>query len=190
VSNPIYAGGPVDPRRPIPRREPVQVVALGARRADWSIERERQSRATLTADGTFALDLEYSLASRPAVNQYVALVHAANRLETYDRLQFRASADKPMRLSVQLRAPQSPAGERWQRSVYVDPQPRDLTVFLDDLRPIGSTSSWTLDLAKADSLLFVIDTTNARPGTSGHVRLESVRWAATGVKNAELRIQN
>jgi hypothetical protein len=64
--------------------------------------------------------------------------------------------------------------------VYLDAEPRDITVFLDDVRPVESGAGWHLDLAKADSLLFVIDTTNTRPGTSGHVRIEGVRWGITG----------
>jgi len=176
LSNPIYAGGPVDPRRPIPRADASETLDVGGRAAEWRIEREPRSAATLTAEGESALDLDYTLAASPAANQYVALVHPAARLETCDRLQFRASADKPMRLSVQMRAPTRPGGQRWQRSVYLDTEPRDITVFLDDVRPVESGSSWYPDLSKADSLLFVVDTTNTRPGTSGHVRIEGVKW--------------
>jgi hypothetical protein len=183
VSNPIYVGGLLDPRRPIPRLQPAQVLAVAARTPDWSIEREKHSQATVTADGTNALHFDYALAPRPVVNQYVALVHAVDHLPTYDRLQFRACADRPMRLSVQLRIAAPAGGERWQRSVYVDQDLRDVAVFLDDVRPIGTTSSWRPQLGKVDSVLFVIDTTNTRPGTSGRVRLEDVRWA--GPKNPQ-----
>ena len=177
VSNPIYVGGLLDPRRPIPRLEPAQVVAIAARPGEWSIERENHSRATVSGDGATALDFQYALAPPPAANQYAALVHAVDHLNAYDRLQFRARADRPMRLSVQFRIPAPQSGQRWQRSVYVDQDLRDISVFLDDIRPIGTTSSWEPDLAKVDSLLFVIDTTNTRPGMSGRVRLEDVRWA-------------
>ncbi len=177
VSNPIYVGGLLDPRRPIPRLEPARVVAVAARTPDWSIEAEKHSHATVTAGGPNALDFDYALAPRPVVNQYVALVHAVDHLSTYDRLQLRARADRPMRLSVQLRTAAPAGGERWQRSVYVDQEMRDIVVFLDDVRPVGTTSSWRPDLGKVHSVLFVIDTTNTRPGTSGRVRLEDVRWA-------------
>jgi hypothetical protein len=180
VSNPIYAGGFVDPRRPTPRADPSGTIDVPTRVGEWTIEREPRSKATLAAAGESALDLHYTLAPSPSANQYVARVHPATRLETCDRLQFRASADMPMRVSVQLRAPVPPGGARWQRSVYLDAEPRDITVFLDDVRPVESGAGWHLDLAKADSLLFVIDTTNTRPGTSGHVRIEGVRWGITG----------
>ena len=83
-----------------------------------------------------------------------------------------------MRVSVQVRVPSRREGERWQRSVYVDETPRDLSVFLDDLRPIGPTSSWKANLSKADTLLLVVDTTNARPGAAGRVRFEDLRWGS------------
>jgi hypothetical protein len=176
VSNPIYVGGLVDPRQPVVRADAAGFVDVPARAAEWTIERESRSAGSLAAEEVSALDLAYALAPRPATSQYVALAHPATRLDACDRLQFRASADKPMRLSVQLRASTRPGGERWQRSVYVDTQPRDITVFLDDVRPVESTSRQRADLAKIDGVLFVIDTTNTRPGTAGHVRIEGVRW--------------
>jgi hypothetical protein len=180
VSNPIYVGGLLDPRRPIPRVEPTEVVPIAMRPAEWAIEREPHSRALVLADPTSGLDLDYALAPRSAANQYVALVHKAERVGGYDRLVFRARADRPMRLSVQLRAPAASGGERWQRSVYLDENARDVAVFLDDVRPVGTTSSWKPDLSRVTDVLFVIDTTNARPGASGWVRLEDVRWAGVG----------
>jgi hypothetical protein len=176
VSNPIYVGGPVDPRRPIVRREPGQAVPFAAGPAAWAVERERHSRATLSGAGTSAVDLDYGLAPAVFANQYVAVVQAVDHVDAYDRLQFRARADRPMRVSVQIRLPSRTGGERWQRSVYLDRDARDTSVFLDDMRPIGPTSSWTPDLSKVNTVLFVIDTTNARPGASGRVRLEDVAW--------------
>jgi hypothetical protein len=69
-----------------------------------------------------------------------------------------------MRLSVQLRAPGSGEGERWQRSVYLDQTPRSIQVFFDDFRPLGATKSSTPVLASVQSILFVVDTVNAKIG--------------------------
>jgi hypothetical protein len=80
-----------------------------------------------------------------------------------------------MRLSVQVRAPNGGAGERWVRSVYLDETAQDVTVFLDEMRPAGATSTYQPDLKKADMILFVVDTVNSRPGTSGTIWLEDVR---------------
>jgi hypothetical protein len=80
-----------------------------------------------------------------------------------------------MRLSVQVREPRGRDGQRWQRSVYLDEEPREVTVLLDDMRPIGPTDSERPERARIDSLLLVIDTTNARGGATGRVWLSDVR---------------
>jgi hypothetical protein len=49
---------------------------------------------------------------------------AGAAIAMYDRLVFTARADKPMRVSVQLRASQG-EGERWHRSVYLDSDAED-----------------------------------------------------------------
>ncbi len=187
LSNPIYVGGLLEARRPVPRLEPTIVTSIGdvspsgERRAAWTDERDPHSRATVTEDAdATGVELDYRLAPASVVSQYVALVHAAADVERYDRLQFRARADRPMRVSVEVRVPSRPAGERWHRSVYLDQEPRDISVFLDDLRPIGPTSSYKPNLSKVNSVLFVIDTINARPGASGHFRLENASWAGVG----------
>jgi hypothetical protein len=70
-----------------------------------------------------------------------------------------------MRISVQLRTER----DRWQRSVYVEAFNREQTVLFDDLRPAGPTASDKPPLADVRSLLFVVDTTNTKPGASGRI---------------------
>ena len=70
-----------------------------------------------------------------------------------------------MRLSVQLRSDHG----RWHRSVYVDTFNQERTVYFDDLTPAGSTDSDKPALAEIRSILFVVDSTNTKPGTSGRV---------------------
>jgi hypothetical protein len=82
-----------------------------------------------------------------------------------------------MRLSVQGRVPQGPAGERWQRSVYVDDTPRTLTVFFDDMTAAGTTTSPRPPLDRVESVLFVVDSVNTKPGTSGQVWIDDVKYA-------------
>ncbi len=178
VSNAIYAGGFLDPRRPIVRAVPRDAVPVAGTPADWAIEREPHSTASIAPSGNAGIEFDYRLAGSSFADQYAALARNVNHLDAYDRLQFRACADRPMRLSVQVRVPSPHGGERWQRSVYIDEAMRDYTVFLDDLRPIGPASSWKPDLSKVDTLLLVIDTVNARPGASGKVRLEDLAWNA------------
>ena len=50
---------------------------------------------------------------------------------------FARSASRPMRISVQARHPQS--GDRWQRSIYLDAEPRDVIVPFDEMTPVGSS---------------------------------------------------
>ncbi len=99
----------------------------------------------------------------------------AATLLPFDRLSFRARSEAPMRLSVQARAPGGREGQRWQRSIYLDQTPRDVSVFFTDMRPSGPTDSAQPDRRAIDGLLFVVDTTNARGGTSGRFWLSGVR---------------
>jgi len=89
---------------------------------------------------------------------------------------FTARADRPMRLSVQLRSPDG-EGERWRRSVYLDSTPRTIDVAFNDFRPVGSTSSPRPALAKIDSILFVIDTINNKIGSNGQIQIDDIRYA-------------
>ena len=72
-----------------------------------------------------------------------------------------------MRLSVQVRA--DDGSERWARSVYLDASDQEHTVFFDDMVPMGQTRTLKPALSSVRSLLFVVDTTNTKPGASGRV---------------------
>jgi hypothetical protein len=177
ASNPIYVGGPLEPVVPRDPGVPTHVVAIEADVSAWRVEKEQHSRGTVeqTPGAPGALDFHYELGGGPRANPYVAFVRSVSGVAGFDRLSFRARADRPMRLSLQLRKPGATEGERWQRSIYLDQTPRDVTVLLDDLRPIGPTSGRSLPLAAVDTLLLVVDTTNALPGTSRTIRFENLR---------------
>ena len=81
-----------------------------------------------------------------------------------------------MRLSVQLRVPTAGEGKRWQRSVYLDQTARDMVVPFAELVPVGPSRTGPPELAAVRSLLFVVDTVNARPDASGRFVLEDVRF--------------
>ena len=76
-----------------------------------------------------------------------------------------------MRVSVQARHPGT--GGRWRRSVYFDTTPRDITVVFGELVPVAA--SGTFDPAATDTILFVVDTMNTRPGTSGRFTISDLR---------------
>ena len=86
-----------------------------------------------------------------------------------------ASAQRPGRVSIQLRYPQQ-GGVRWGTSVYVDPIPRHHTITLDRLRPLDRQPGPAPDPASASTLLVVADLTNARPGDSNVIHVSGVSF--------------
>jgi hypothetical protein len=185
VSNPIYVGRKsVDGPAPKPRKATSDAESLYRDGAvpDWRIERGPTSDGAVdvikAVPGTQLL-FRYALSGVASAGPYAALVAPAGpRVSRHDRLSFRARADHPMRLSVQLRAPgPGPGpGERWARSVFLDEVSRDVTVFFEDLLPRGATSTPRPDLSRVESILFVVDTVNTRTGTAGQVWLDDIRY--------------
>ncbi len=146
-----------------PADAPVETVPVR-----WHVEHAPGSVAELVSPaGGVGAGLRFRLAAGPAAGQFSALVSPVELKQGTRALVFRAQAERPMRVSVQLRAPSSaPDGERWQRSVYLDSTPRDLRVPLESMRPAGVTAS-ARPSPTADNLLFVVDTVNTLPGTAG-----------------------
>jgi hypothetical protein len=117
--------------------------------------------------------LRWALGGTVSDSPYVALAMPAGQgLPAYDRLMFTARADQPTRLSVQFRTEN---GERWRRSVYLDEQPRHVSVFLDETRPADATAQGALPVTAVRDVLFVVDTVNARPGAAGRVWIDDVQ---------------
>jgi hypothetical protein len=75
-------------------------------------------------------------------------------------------AERPMRISVQVR---DTTNDRWQRSIYVDDTAQERTVVFDDVTPVGVTHAPVPAPDAIRNVMFVVDTTNTRPGTSGRV---------------------
>jgi hypothetical protein len=67
---------------------------------------------------------------------------------------------------VQLRALD---GQRWERSVYVDPVEQARTVPFADLSAVGETHAAFPRWTEVRNVLFVIDASNAKPGSSGEL---------------------
>ena len=179
VSNPIYVGLP--PAAQDVRPAPTDVVLhYGNGPADgWMAAASPRSLAVLDVipgPGGTQLSLRYGLGGTLSESPYAALVAPTGAVKDYDRLVFTARASTPMRLSVQVRVPSGGDGERWHRSVYLDEQPRDVTVFFDDMRPRGPTRQARPDLAAVHALMFVVDTVNTKPGSSGQVWIDDVRY--------------
>ena len=158
----------------------ISIATLAAGPAlTWHVEHDRDSSAAMTRIDPDTRMLRYQLGGGRAMNQFAALVGGiAGGLSSYASVTFSGRADHPMRIAVQLR----PAGRnnppRWQRSVYLDESPRTITVVFSDMQPVPRTVTSPVPLASIDALMFVVDTNNTAPGTSGVVTIGAVEWSA------------
>jgi hypothetical protein len=187
VSNPVYVNrgaerpstqsGAGEPGRPA---RTFTTLYDGGPARGWTIEKSAASDAALDVIGALPgsqLLLRFALSGTAADSPYAAFVMPAGRaLAMYDRLVFTARANRPMRLSVQLRAPGG-EGERWARSVYLDQMGRTVELPFGDFRPRGTTTSALPVLPKVDSILFVVDTVNTKIGSNGQIQIDDVKYA-------------
>jgi hypothetical protein len=179
VSNPIYFLPP-----PVPSTEPAptewRVLPDGL---IWHLEKDPGSTGTVIAT-VGGVELQYALRGGDRASQYVAVATDLGALpgpaRSFRTIRFTGQAARPARVSVQLRYPTG-GGERWGRSVYLDAQPREVVVSLDAMAPADRQSGPAPDSASATAMLFVVDLTNALPGTANTVRIGSL---ATGPKSA------
>jgi hypothetical protein len=170
-SNPIYVGFD-RPSQPSTQPLPVATQTLAAL-AEASGEASNGS--TNDVSGNADVRWQYRLAGGIPAGQYAAVRFAANGPTDFTRVRFDVSADRPTRLWVQLRRPGG-VGERWGRTFFVDQADRTIDLRLDTFAPIGVTSTAQPMLAQVDSLLFVVDTLNTLPGSSGRVHLRNVAF--------------
>jgi hypothetical protein len=123
------------------------------------------------------LRLRYGLSGGPDIGQFAATsVATTGGVAAYDRISFTIRAEHSMRVSVQLRAAiEGGEPERWNRSIYVEPQDVRRTIMFSDMVPLGQTSTTAVPAAAVRDVLFVVDTVNTAPGASGRVWLRDVR---------------
>jgi hypothetical protein len=192
TSNPIYVGRGA--HRAISSSEPAQgpaplVAAAGGALFDgqtltgWSYEADANSLAVVDVAPLVAgnrIRLRYGLAGGAAVGQYAAAAVATPRgVDAANGVAFVVRAEEPMRISVQVRAEVAgSAPERWERSVYVDATDAERVVRFDQMKPVGVTHTQTPPPAGVRAIMFVVDTTNSKPGTSGRLWLGDVRLTA------------
>jgi hypothetical protein len=181
ISNPIYVGANATAQLPLRERgETVRVpFYTDGPVPDWRIEKSPRSQGSLDAvprTGGTELSLHYALGDL-SESPYVAIVAPVGKgMAGFNRVSFKARAAGPMRVSVQLRAPDETRDRRWRRSVYLDDIEQTITVFLDEMTPVRDGSG-SLELPAVRDLLFVVDTVNSRPGSSGQVWLDEITFA-------------
>ena len=131
------------------------------------------STATLTLGGGRCGGSSSRFDAGERASQYAALaVPLPQGLPRFDRIVFTGRSCAPMRVSVQLRFEQA-GGARWMRSVYLSPEPRQIVVPIDQLLPADAQAAQVPQpppFRAASSVLFVVDLTNAAPGSAGAIR--------------------
>jgi hypothetical protein len=182
VTNPIYVWPPQAPDVQAPRRAPAadDVVKHLLAGGDWAVEHGPSSTGSVVRDADHRLRFKFRVGTeRPGLEFSALAASMGDPSESFDRIEFVGSASAPMRVLVQFRLPGGVDGERWSRSVYLDETPRAITVRMTDVTPVGFTPVPTRRpvVARVKSILFVLDTLNTAPGTSGEVILKDVRLA-------------
>jgi hypothetical protein len=139
--------------------------------AEWRIEKDAASIGSVrAAEGQLAVD--FQLASGPRASQFVALAGDLTGAAA-QQVAFDGQSSGPIRLSVQLRFPGSE--QRWIKSVYLDADPRTIVVPVGEMLPAERQAGAMPDPSTARSLLFVVDLTNAAPGSAGSFKVANVR---------------
>jgi hypothetical protein len=173
IGNPIYLR-PEGWGRDTPAAASPPTTSRDIQGGPWHVEKDDGSTASVAQPDHPAgpVTLRFGLAAGERIGQYAALgISVGRALSDAERIAFQARASRPMRVSVQARHPQS--GARWQRSIYADTLPREIVVPLSDFRGVGSAGAF--EPSSTDSLLFVVDTVNTRPGTSGTLTIGDLR---------------
>jgi hypothetical protein len=189
VSNPIYAavhrGGPPAAGGSAPAGQ-TPGFRIPARVADAAVEQGRSDTSRLGDPpgdplarrfaGEAPLAWSFALGPGTPAGQFAALQIPINGgLAAFDRVRFTVTSPRPLRAWVQLRAPVGNT-ERWGSTFYADAQQRIVDLPLRAFAPIGITSSEQPPLDRVDSLLFVVDTLNFLPGSSGSMLLSEIAF--------------
>lgn len=169
VSNPTYFRPPVSDQTPAASKAPI--VRLPPE-TQWHSEHDSRSVAKLASFGG-QVTLDYTLGAGERKSQFAAAVgDIRGRAPRFAAVLFSVTASRPGRISVQMRYG---AEERWVRSVYVDSTTREVRVPVDRLVPADFQKGAAPDTTTADSLLFVADLTNDRPGDANTIRVSNLR---------------
>jgi hypothetical protein len=176
VGNPIVVGPEARPAAPSAPDAGGPPSWLRADQDIWRVEHDPGSRAAVTREA--GVGLSYALGSAGAVARYAALVVDTLVEPGGTGVAFVGRADRPMRVSVQLRVPTAGDGLRWRRSIYLEPNPREVFIPFSETVAVGDTPPGPPRLSDVRAVLFVVDLVNAVAGSSGHFELKDVRFYA------------
>jgi hypothetical protein len=185
VGNPIMVG---EPGR-LPEPEPVDAGGtpwwLQPDSNAWSVEQGAGSKGTIQQDGETSFAYQLGGSDRSS-SPYAALVARTPIPRGAAGIAFVARADRPMRVSVQLRMPTAGEGLRWRRSVYLEPTPREVFIPFADMRPVGPVPHGPPTISAVRALLFVVDLVNSAPTSAGRFVVKDVRFYAPTVAGKPL----
>lgn len=183
VSGPLHIAGPA----PAAPAAPDDAAAAGpithTLTESWHVEKHPATTATWTREASGGA-LSFTLGPGRPNGQYAAIVQAAPADLSVDTISFTVSAPRPMRVSVQVRLPESAGGERWVRSVYADATPRAVTLPLREFTPADRPTSRRPIAARLGSILFVVDAPNTPPGTTGRFSVSQVTLSGAPITSA------
>lgn len=188
TSNPIYVGEPqavssVTAPRTTSESERLEtrLNLFDGRTTDgWTIESDRSSLSAISVVPKVSgpeLRVRYGLSGGADIGQFAGVaVDTKGGVGSSDRVTFTIRGSAPMRVSIQVRGEVLGAPpERWQRSVYVDGTAREQSVFFSDMMPVGVTHAARPPTGTIRNIIFVVDTTNSAPGSSGSLWMKEVR---------------
>lgn len=184
LSNPIYVGlvrsvaavdPPAEPVSRIPGRTAEVTIEKGARDLSELVEAQVDNARDRRFAGEPPIGWRFALSAGAPDGQFAAAqVPTIGGLAGTDRVRFTVKAAAPIRAWVQLRAGRET--ERWGMTFHADATTRMVDLPLSGFRPIGTTSSVAPPLDRVDSLLFVVDTLNSRPGATGAMTISEVAF--------------
>ncbi len=119
------------------------------------------------------MSFSYRLRDGAKASQFVAAVTDLAGEAAFSGISFQARAERPMRVSVQLRFP--PDDRRWVKSVYLDQASGRVFVPAADMVQADGPAGGMPPPHTARSLLFVVDLVNARPGDAGSFSVSDLR---------------
>ncbi len=168
LTNPVTAPAPRAAPAILPHASGVHVAP------EWRIEKDPSSTGTVSvADGK--VSVTYELRHGERASQFVALAGDLAAGVAPEQVVFDGESASPMRVSVQLRFPRSE--RRWVKSTYLDARRRTIVVPVGEMAAAERDAGTMPDPSAARSLLFVVDLTNAAPGSRGSFTVSNVRLA-------------
>lgn len=171
VSNPIYVRDQLTAPTVAAQADPQVTIPLAGSglATSWTAETSPGSAMTV-APSDRRVALTWTLTDAPAAFAAASLSTPPG-LAGFDRLIVRATADRPMRVWVQLRTPED-GGRRWGMSMFLDQTPRQVTLPFDHFLALDGTSSLRVPLASVSAALVVADGVHGRPGERGTVTFD------------------